>query len=243
MNLKLRNRLTEILLKGLKGVDQTEVLTFLAAYCQAVKACGTKRVELEDLSLPKSQVLSHVVNLGILCIDYGNTSPPQIDLLPQFDQELDYLCERVTSYSRLFSESRRISRLPKDLNWAIGIGVLLFNEALYFECHEFLEGFWREKKGEAKEFLQGIISLTTALYHLEQGHRPSANKLFNDAHRRLEAFGKTHRGLTIEALLGQTRKIQILVEEGSPVALEQLKRMPLPKVEIEKNDRFEEYFF
>lgn len=239
VNLKLRNRLSGVLLKELNEGHENETLVFLAAYCQTVRTRGMTKVELEDLPLPNSQLLSHVVDLGILCIDPGNTCSPQIDLLPQFNQELDYLCERVAAYRRAVSESRRGPPLLQGLDWAIRIGALLFNEGLYFECHEFLEGFWRQEKGEAREFLQGIISLATAFYHLERGNRPSAVKLFNDAHRRLEPFGKVHRGLAIEALIHQTRKIQTLVEEGGLVALEHLKQTPLPKVEIKNIDRFE----
>ena len=237
MNLKLRNRLSEIILKGLQKDNQQDVtLAFLAAYCRMVRASGATRVNLNNFSLPRTLTLSCISDLGIFSLDVqGNELDLELDLLPQFQQEVDYLCDRVAAYNSVLSSASKISGLSKDLDWAIRIGVLLFNAALHFECHEFLEGFWREEEGETKEFLQGIISLATALYHLEQGNRTSAVKLFNDAHRRLQAFGKAHCGLAIEALIHQTRKVQALVEEGGLEALEQLKQMPLPKVEFGTN--------
>jgi predicted metal-dependent hydrolase len=41
----------------------------------------------------------------------------------------------------------------------------LFNRKLYFECHELLEDAWRESRGEEKQFLQGLIMLSVAMYH------------------------------------------------------------------------------
>lgn len=231
LNLKLRNRLSEILLKGLEGINQTKTLAFFSAYCQAVHGIGTTSVMFKDLSLPKSQTLSGIPDVGIIFME-GNESDPVVDLLPQFRQDIDYLCDRVAAYRRVLSQSGKISGSPEDLDWAVRLGVLLFNEGLYFECHEFLEGFWRKEKGETKEFLQGIISLATALYHLERGNRSSAIKLLVDGRRRLQAFGKAHKGLGIEPLLEQTEKIQTLVEEGSQAALEQLKRMPSPTIQF-----------
>lgn len=237
VNLKLRNHLSEILLKGLQGKDQMDILRFLSIYCRTAKIRKTTRITLKEISLPIEQVLSDLSDFGVFSVQgvHGAKADTQIDLLPQFQQDLDYLCARITAYQLVFSEAGEISEASKDLDWAIKLGVLLFNQGLYFECHEFLEGFWREEKATTKEFLQGIISLATALYHLERGNRPSAIKLFADGCRRLQAFGKTHRGLAIGPLLEQIEKIQTLVEEGSQVALEQLKRMPLPKVEFKKN--------
>jgi len=229
VNLKFRNRLSEILLEGLQGKDQMDLLKFLSIYCQTAKIRGTTRITLEEISQSKEQILSDVSDFGIFSVQgiHGAKTEVQIDLLPQFQQELDYLWARITAYQLVFSEADKISGESKDLDWAIKLGALLFNQGLYFECHEFLEGFWREEKATTKEFLQGIISLATALYHLEQGHRLSAIKLFKDGRHRLAHFGKTHRGLAIAALVEQAGKILVLVEKGDPVALDQL-RQALP---------------
>ncbi|MGH7275244.1 MAG: DUF309 domain-containing protein [Nitrospiria bacterium] len=232
MNLKLRNRLSEILLEGLKRQDQTETLTLLSAYCQAVRTCGSTRIRLKDLSLPGGPSLLTGSDCGILSINGvpGGGADPELDLLAEFYQEVDYLCERIAAYNGVFLEVCKISDSPVGLDRAVRTGVLLFNKGLYFECHEFLEVYWREEKGETKEFLQGIISLSTALYHLEQGNRPSVIKLLNDARHRLASFGRVHWGLAIEVLVEQAEEIQTLVEEGDPAALERLKKMPPPTI-------------
>lgn len=41
----------------------------------------------------------------------------------------------------------------------------LFNGERYWECHEVLEGAWRQKHGAEKELLQGIILVCAAFVH------------------------------------------------------------------------------
>jgi len=45
----------------------------------------------------------------------------------------------------------------------------LFNAERYWECHEVLEGLWRQKRGEEKRVLQGIILVCAAYVHHQKG--------------------------------------------------------------------------
>ena len=45
----------------------------------------------------------------------------------------------------------------------------LFNAERYWECHEVLEGLWRQKQGEEKQLLQGIILVCAAFVHHQKG--------------------------------------------------------------------------
>jgi len=41
-------------------------------------------------------------------------------------------------------------------------GIRLFNDGQFFECHEILEGFYREIEDANKPFLEGLIELAAA---------------------------------------------------------------------------------
>ncbi|MDE1858584.1 MAG: DUF309 domain-containing protein [Thaumarchaeota archaeon] len=41
----------------------------------------------------------------------------------------------------------------------------LFNAERYWECHEVLEGVWRQRQGEDKRLLQGVILVCAAFVH------------------------------------------------------------------------------
>jgi hypothetical protein len=45
----------------------------------------------------------------------------------------------------------------------------LFNAERYWECHEVLEGLWRQKQGDEKRLLQGIILVCAAYVHHQKG--------------------------------------------------------------------------
>ena len=41
-------------------------------------------------------------------------------------------------------------------------GIRLFNDGRFFECHEILEGFYRETEDANKPFIEGLIQLAAA---------------------------------------------------------------------------------
>jgi Rad3-related DNA helicase len=240
VNLKLRNRLSEILINCIHEASQKSLLSLLRTYCKTVRGQGSTRIHLKTLSHPEQleKTLREIHQIGIFAVTTnlkGNRIDVEMELVADFQQEFVYLCDRIASFHRVLSQIYKLPYSVSGLDRAAKIGALLFNESLYFECHELLEGFWRIETSEEKKFLQGIISLATALYHLEQGNRPSAVKLFNEGRRRLIPFGKIHRGLATEALLKQIGKIQVLVERGGPTALEQLKNTTSPKIRFRRD--------
>jgi len=49
-----------------------------------------------------------------------------------------------------------------------------FDSERFWECHESLEGLWRIKTGEEKQFLQGLILLCAAFVHHQKGEEDVA---------------------------------------------------------------------
>jgi hypothetical protein len=45
----------------------------------------------------------------------------------------------------------------------------LFNTERYWECHEVLEGLWRQRQGDEKRMLQGMILVCAAYVHHQKG--------------------------------------------------------------------------
>jgi predicted metal-dependent hydrolase len=76
----------------------------------------------------------------------------------------------------------------------------LFNRKLYFECHELLEDAWREALGEDKQFLQGLIMLSVAMYHVAAENYVGAVNVFEKGLARLEPFLPQRDDLDLEGL-------------------------------------------
>ena len=77
-----------------------------------------------------------------------------------------YLLDRLPRLRRVLAG---ILSSPEtdELRRAVRLGQELFNEGLFFECHECLEGAWRGAQGRPKRLLQGLIQLGAALHKLE----------------------------------------------------------------------------
>jgi predicted metal-dependent hydrolase len=79
----------------------------------------------------------------------------------------------------------------------------LFNNKLYFECHDCLEEVWADERGEEKDFLQGLISISVGMYHVAAGNHQGAVNLLERGVSRLQTFSPERGGLDVASLLGK----------------------------------------
>ena len=73
----------------------------------------------------------------------------------------------------------------------------LFNAERYWECHEVLEGLWRQKNGEEKRLLQGIILVCAAFVHHQKGEDAVALGVLRRGATQLEFHGGEYGALDI----------------------------------------------
>ena len=83
----------------------------------------------------------------------------------------------------------------------------LFNAERYWECHEILEGLWRQKKGEEKLLLQGIILVCAAFVHHQKGEDGVALGVLERGAKQLEFPLETYGGFNIPLLRDDVRGI------------------------------------
>ena len=50
------------------------------------------------------------------------------------------------------------------------LGIRLFNDREFFECHEILEDEWRAEGGPRRRFLQSLIHIAVAFVHMQRGN-------------------------------------------------------------------------
>lgn len=82
-------------------------------------------------------------------------------------------------------------------------GLVLFDFGLFFACHEYFEGLWRESAGPRRDFYHGLVQLAAAFYHHEKGNRHGAVTLLRRAVRRLQAGTAEACGVDVAALLAE----------------------------------------
>jgi hypothetical protein len=136
-----------------------------------------------------------LIQLGILARE-GDRAELRQDFRPHqryFEQQTG----RLRSFLAKYRAGRPPAETAPDPLWA---GVLLFNEGLYFECHEWLEAAWKRSVGPERNFLHGIVQAAAAFYHYEKGNMHGARTLLGKALRRLETYPSPYLSVDLDDL-------------------------------------------
>jgi uncharacterized protein len=86
----------------------------------------------------------------------------------------------------------------------------LFNAERYWECHEILEGLWRQKNGPEKSFLQGVILVCAAFVHHQKGEEGVALSVLKRGAQQLDLPGTVYGGFDIPSLKAQVKQMLAL---------------------------------
>ena len=82
----------------------------------------------------------------------------------------EYIDNRLVKYRTILS---LLESVPDDL---FTTACLIWDQALFFECHEWLEPFWIRAKGNEKKLIQALIRAAAAYVLLEAGRKSGAKK-------------------------------------------------------------------
>lgn len=77
----------------------------------------------------------------------------------------------------------------------------LFNDKLYFECHDYLEDAWQDARGDERDFLQALIHVSVGMYHVAAANHQGAANLLSRGVEGLERFAPTTDGLDVATLV------------------------------------------
>lgn len=80
-------------------------------------------------------------------------------------------------------------------------GIRLFNDRYFFEAHEVLEGVWREEHGEPRIFLQGLIQISAAYHHTQNGNMVGAVTLLERGSEKIRRYPPGYLGIDTISLL------------------------------------------
>ncbi len=169
-----------------------------------LRAVGSSRTTL----LPSVRALAKSLGIeprnpkwtsyGALELDLFCRSRPDLDLFlaaagplaePEFVTDLGRAPEHLTD-ERLLTKARA-----------------LFNAERYWECHEVLEGLWRQKEGEEKRLLQGVILVCAAFVHHQKGEDEVALGVLARGANQLDFHHRVYGGFDLSKLRGNVRLV------------------------------------
>jgi predicted metal-dependent hydrolase len=79
-------------------------------------------------------------------------------------------------------------------------GADFFDRTKFFEAHEAWEDLWHDTHGEARNFVQGLIQVTSAMHHLQIGNMRGARKLHDTGLELLAPYGGSYEGVDLARL-------------------------------------------
>jgi uncharacterized protein len=80
-------------------------------------------------------------------------------------------------------------------------GVAEFQQGEFYACHDTLEALWIEAQEPNKTFLQGILQIAVACYHLSNQNWRGAVILLGEGSRRLMSYRPEYEGIDVETLV------------------------------------------
>ena len=104
-------------------------------------------------------------------------------------------------------------------------GIRLFNEGLFYECHEEIEHEWHAETGEIRNLYQGILQIGVGFHHASNGNLRGARLLLTDGLEKLGRFLPVCLGIDTQALWNDCSAVladierQLLEKSRSPLVL------------------------
>jgi uncharacterized protein len=101
---------------------------------------------------------------------------------------------------------------------ALADGLRLYDADEFFAAHEAWESVWLGAREPDKTFLQGLIQVTAAFYHLQRNNPLGTMLLLQAALRRLERYPARFGGISVGLLCDDIRERLQALEVGDPPA-------------------------
>ncbi len=96
---------------------------------------------------------------------------------------LDYIQNRLQRYDRVFDQLEA-DHLKEPLLQCL----VIWNNGLFFEFHDHLEGLWKQASGDERQALKGLIKAAGVYIHKEFSHKPAVNSLAAKSYRLIRRY-------------------------------------------------------
>ncbi|MEE4266227.1 MAG: DUF309 domain-containing protein [Desulfobacteraceae bacterium] len=85
---------------------------------------------------------------------------------------LDYIQDRLQRYDRVFDQIKANGLEDPFLQ-----SLVIWNNGLFFEFHDHLEGMWNQATGDERQALKGLIKAAGVYIHNEYNHQQAVESL------------------------------------------------------------------
>ena len=111
-------------------------------------------------------------------------------------------------------------------------GIAEFNEQLFFQQHETLEGAWIEETDPIRYLYQGILQVGVAFHHLGRANFRGADNLLRRGIGYLRPFLPSCMGVDVERLIADAERAHAELTALGPARIAEFERSRLPQVHL-----------
>ena len=119
---------------------------------------------------------------------------------------LELLIEKLVSIGNI-DNSRHIIEEKIEKNQLIKDGIFYFNNERFWECHEALEGAWKQSTGDEKELIQGLILVAAALVHYQKDEDTICLSVLGRALKKLQSKSGEYYQINVDKVKQKTIEI------------------------------------
>ena len=112
---------------------------------------------------------------------------------------LELLLEKLSSIGQT-DNSRLIIEEEIEKEQLVKDGVSYFNNERFWECHEILEGVWKNCSGNEKFLVQGLILVAAGLVHYQKDEDEICISIFNRALEKLKNSSGQYHNIDIDKI-------------------------------------------
>ena len=119
---------------------------------------------------------------------------------------LELLLEKLASVGQI-DHHRHIIEEVMEKNQLIKDGIFYFNNERFWECHEALEGAWKQSSGDEKELIQGLILVAAALVHYQKYENDICLSVLGRAMKKLQSKSGEYYQINVDKVKEKTIEI------------------------------------
>ena len=119
---------------------------------------------------------------------------------------LELLLEKLASVGQI-DHHRHIIEEVLEKNQLIKDGIFYFNNEKFWECHEALEGAWKQSSGDEKELIQGLILVAAALVHYQKYENDICLSVLGRAMKKLQSKSGEYYQINVDKVKEKTIEI------------------------------------
>ncbi len=152
-------------------------------------------------------------------------------LTPEFEADWSAVRAKLLQYGAVL-EGWSGQAGASALEVVLQKSALLFNQHLFFEVHEVLEPQWMKEQDEVKSFLQGLIQIAVAFYHLGRGNLAGTRSLLHEGLIKIAPHSPACLGVELQDFIAGLEGCRQVISGLSPETYRQFSLDAVPRMRL-----------